>query len=96
MTYEVCENCYDRKTKGHVCDALVVAKDDLCPKCLLILDDCSKAVGNYSEDMLQIQREAANTGGLSPALVLGKIRLVLKRREDRLLKEMEDGKIKRN
>lgn len=95
MTYEVCPKCYGTKKSGHVCGPQTLAKDDLCPKCLLILEDCSKAVFNYAKDMLQIEMTLRNESGFHPSLVLEQLRTIMSRREARILKEMEDGKIKR-
>ncbi len=94
--YEVCPKCYGTKSPAHQCGPKTLAKDDLCPKCLIILEDCSKAVFHYARDMLQIERDAANVDGLSPSMVLDNIRTTLKRREERILKEMENGRIKRS
>ena len=94
MTYEVCSKCYGTKNKGHQCGPVALAKDDLCPKCLIILADADKAVGHYSKDMLQIDRIIRGKG--KPAEKYKQAHALLVAREKRLLGEMENGRIKRN
>lgn len=94
--YEICPKCYGTLSPAHKCGPETLAKDDLCPKCLIILEDCSRAVFHYAKDVLQIQRDAENKDELPATLVLDRIRATLKRREARLLKEMENGYIKRS
>lgn len=96
MTYEVCPKCYGTKNPGHECGPKTLAKDDLCPKCLIILEDCSKALFHYAKDMLQIDRLVRGADDDSPpSAILDMVKVMLERREERILKEMEDGKIKR-
>lgn len=95
MPYEVCPKCYGTLNQGHECGPATLAKDDLCPKCLIILEDCSKAVFNYAQDMLQIERTLRNEGKLSPGILLDQVQTIMKRREKRLLKGMENGRIER-
>ena len=96
MIYEVCPKCYGTlNEKNHKCGFQnTLAKDDLCPKCLIILADADKAVGHYSKDMLQIDRIARDENQpVHKRLV--QIQDVLEKRERRILAEMEDGRIKR-
>jgi hypothetical protein len=94
---EVCPKCYGNKNKGHECGPQTLAKDDLCPKCLIILEDCSKAVFHYAKDMLQIDRlvRGEDDDDTPAAIKLDQLRTMLDRREERILKEMENGRIKR-
>lgn len=95
MTYEVCEKCYGTKNKDHKCGPATLAKDDLCPKCLIILADCDKTVGHYSKDMLEIDR-IARADDMEPVhKKLARIQDILEARERRILAEMESGRIKR-
>jgi hypothetical protein len=74
-----------------------MAKDDLCPKCLIILADCSKAVFHYAKDMLQLDRMIrGNVDGHPASEIVAEAKVLLERREERILKEMENGKIKRS
>lgn len=97
MTYEVCPKCYGTKNAGHECGPTTLAKDDLCPKCLIILEDCSKAVFHYAADMLQIDRLVRDEDDdTPPSIILDQVRAILNQREARILKEMENGRIKRS
>ena len=95
MIYEVCPKCYGTlNEKNHKCGFQnTLAKDDLCPKCLIILADADKAVGHYSKDMLQLDRIIRGEG--KPAEKYKQAHALLVAREKRLLGEMENGRIKR-
>jgi len=96
MSYEVCTKCYGTLNKGHECGPKALAKDDLCPKCLIVLDDCTKTNFHYARDMIQIEEIARDGEDDIPSHTkLAQIQEVLARREKRILKEMENGRIKR-
>lgn len=93
--YEVCEKCYGTLSPAHRCGPETLAKDDLCPKCLTILADSSKAVFHYARDMLQIERLVRGDKSTPASIKIKLLTDLLEKREDRILKEMEDGRIKR-
>ena len=98
MSYQVCPKCYGTLNKGHECGPRTLAKDDLWPKCLEVLEDCAHTVLNYSQDMLQIDRIVRGGGedDDTPSRVkLDQVETILKQREERLLRSMENGRIKR-
>lgn len=97
MTYEVCPKCYGTLSKGHECGPKALAKDDLCPKCLIILEDSSKTLLHYGQDMLQLDRIIRGADEDTPNVeIVEQAKTLLEKREERLLKEMENGRIKRS
>jgi len=95
MPYEVCEKCYGTKNKGHECGPAVLPKDDLCSKCLIILSDADKSVGHYAKDMLEIDRIVRAVDMVPTHTKLAQVSDILEKREKRILKEMENGRIER-
>jgi hypothetical protein len=96
MGLDVCENCYGVLKEGHQCGPRLLARDDICPKCRIVVEESAKAVFHYARDMLQIDRIIRDEVGLPTGIAVIQVRALLDKRERRLLKEMESGKIKRS
>jgi hypothetical protein len=74
----------------------VLAKDDLCPKCLIILEDASKMVFHYARDMIEIESIIKSENEIPLSVRAKMVEDILDQRQERILREMRDGRIKRS
>lgn len=91
---EVCPKCFGTVKPGHVCGPETLAKDDLCPKCLIVEEQAVKALFHYAKDMLQIEkviRDDEMPLGMRATLVED----ILDKRAERILRDIENGENKR-